>query len=372
MARTTRVLIYRLGSLGDTVVALPAFHLVAGAFPDAERRLLTNFPVASQAPPAAAVLEGTGTVHGYFRYSAGTRSWRELMRLWWQIVRWGPAVLVYLGPARGIDSARRDARFFRLCGIRRLIGVPVTEDMQQNRVTFDPALGCDTEEYEAQRLVRNLVELGVADLASPASWDLRLTAAEHARAASALAPAGGYPILAVSLGTKLQANDWEEPHWRELLGRLAALYPNHALALTGGDADREPSRRAAALWKEQASAGRCGAVLNLCGELTPRETAAVFARARVYIGHDSGPMHLAAAAGAPCIGIFSARGLPRRWFPFGSRHRVLYHRVSCSGCNLETCTIERKRCILSISVQEVLDSVQEVLDELAPILTRAT
>ena len=54
---TKRVLIYRLGSLGDTLIALPAFHLIARAFPGAERRLLTNFPVNVKAPPAAAILE---------------------------------------------------------------------------------------------------------------------------------------------------------------------------------------------------------------------------------------------------------------------------------------------------------------------------
>ena len=52
-----RVLVYRLGSLGDTLIALPSFHLIARAFPSAERRLLTNLPVAAKAPPAAAVLE---------------------------------------------------------------------------------------------------------------------------------------------------------------------------------------------------------------------------------------------------------------------------------------------------------------------------
>ncbi len=45
-----RVLIYRLGSLGDTLIALPALKLVARAFPDAERRLLTNFPVNVKGP----------------------------------------------------------------------------------------------------------------------------------------------------------------------------------------------------------------------------------------------------------------------------------------------------------------------------------
>src|ERR1700756_4479736 len=90
---TKRVLIYRLGSLGDTLIALPAF----------------------------------------FRSAVRTRSPGDLLSLWWRLLRWRPEVLIYMGPARGVESARRDARFFRLCGISRLIGVPVTEDMQQNR-----------------------------------------------------------------------------------------------------------------------------------------------------------------------------------------------------------------------------------------------
>ena len=47
--------------------------------------------------------------------------------------------------------------------------------------------------------------------------------------------------------------------------------------------------------------------MNLCGRLSIRETAAVMKHADVYLGHDSGPMHLAAAAGVPCVGIYTAR-----------------------------------------------------------------
>ena len=101
MGLAKRVLIYRLGSLGDTLVALPALHLVARAFPDAERRMLTNFPVNVKAPAAAAVLGDSGLVDGYFRYAVGTRSVRELAGLWWQLRRWRPDVLVYLGASRG-------------------------------------------------------------------------------------------------------------------------------------------------------------------------------------------------------------------------------------------------------------------------------
>ena len=350
---TKRVLIYRMGSLGDTLIALPALHLVARAFPDAERRMLTNFPVNVKAPPVAAILENSGLIHGYFRYAVGTRSPRELLSLWWQLVRWRPQVLIYLGPVRGVEAARRDAKFFRLCGIQRMVGVPDTEDMQQNRwQESEQAL-----EPEGARLARNLAELGDARLDDPASWDLHLTPAEHARAAQALAPVAGRSIIAVSVGTKVQSKDWGRDNWRALLARLAALYPDHALALSGAPEESEASEFAADGWRGVSS----GPVVNLCGLLTPRESAAAFAQARVFVGHDSGPMHLAAAVQTPCVAIFAARNKPRVWFPYGKQHRVLYHQTDCWGCGLETCIVERKKCLTSITVEEVVAEVRAVL-----------
>jgi ADP-heptose:LPS heptosyltransferase len=351
-----RILLYRIGSLGDTVVALPSLHLIARAFPNAERRLLTNFPIQVKAPPAAAVLEHTGLVHGYFRYSIGTRSLRELLALWWQLVRWRPHTLIYLNAPRGTKSARRDRRFFRLCGIRHMIGVPLTDEMQQNL----PNRSDQSLEYEAQRLARNIAVLGDARLDDPASWSLHLTEEEHTRAVEALAPVADCPLIAVSIGTKVQANEWGRENWRALLARLASLYPTYALAITGAAVDTEDSEFIAEDWRQ--TAGKHGHIINLCGKLSPRESAAVFSRARIFLGHDSGPMHLAAAVQTPCVAVFSARGKPRVWFPYGEQHRVLYHQVPCWGCELETCIVEKKKCIVSITVDEVLTQIRPILD----------
>jgi len=359
MGKGKRVLIYRLGSLGDTVVALPSLHLVARAFPDAERRLLTNVPVDVKAPPAAAVLGDSGLVSGYFRYAVGTRSMFGLAKLWWQLWRWRPEVLVYLGGSRGVESARRDARFFRLCGIREMVGVPLTEAMQKNLYgeaaagnAYDVTYGdC---EPEAARLARNIAELGDPRLGEAASWELWLTVAERATARAAIGVemlAG--PIIAVSVGTKVQAKDWGRENWRALLSKLAASHAGHGLLLTGAAEENEASEFAADGWR--AAGG--GPVANLCGKLTPRESAAALSSAKIFVGHDSGPMHLAAAMQVPCVAIFAARNVPRVWFPFGERHRVLYTRVDCMGCGLETCIVEKKKCILSITVDEVAQVV---------------
>ena len=133
-----------------------------GRFRGRRFRLLTNVPVSSKAPAAAAVLENTGLVQGYLGYTVGTRSLWELLKLWWQIVRWRPQVLVYLAGARGVEVAQRDARFFRMCGISRQIGVPLTEAMQLCHFGKTAVeAGVDAElEPESARLARNLAEAG--------------------------------------------------------------------------------------------------------------------------------------------------------------------------------------------------------------------
>ncbi|HEY8997503.1 MAG TPA: glycosyltransferase family 9 protein, partial [Edaphobacter sp.] len=221
------MLIYRLGSLGDTLIALPALNLVARAFPHADRRMLTNFPVNVKAPPAAAILDHTNLIHGFFRYSVGTRSPIELAKLWWTIASWRPNVLVYLAAKRGVAAAQRDAKFFRLCGIKKLIGIPLTEEMQKNL----PQPTYDSLEPEAERLVRNISSLGDGRLNDPANWDLHLTDAEVAKADAALGRLVGMPLIAVSVGTKVQSKDWGRDNWRALLSEIARTYPGYGLAL---------------------------------------------------------------------------------------------------------------------------------------------
>ncbi|HTX39316.1 MAG TPA: glycosyltransferase family 9 protein [Bryobacteraceae bacterium] len=343
-----KVLIYRIGSLGDTVVALPSFHLIARSFPRAERWMLTNFPVHAKAPASASVLGESGLVHGYMRYTVGTRNPTELLRLSWRIRRFNPDVLVYLTPARGEQAVRRDALFFQFSGVRRIVGLPEGE-LASSR--FDPATGL--WEREAARLLRCIDSLGMMDLSDLASWDLRLTNAETRRADRMLAPVGGAPLIACGPGTKMQAKEWGRERWRELLAKLSRELPGHALVLVGAKEDAEVSEYAAGSWK--------GSVVNLCGQLTPRESAAVLRCAKLFLGADSGPMHLAAAYGVSCVIPFAALDLPGRWYPIGVQHRSIYHQVECAGCRLTTCIEKKKVCIESITVGEVFQAAMQVI-----------
>jgi ADP-heptose:LPS heptosyltransferase len=343
-----KILIYRLGSLGDTLAAFPCFHLLERLFPQAERLLLTNFPVHAKAPAAAAVLGESGLVHGYIPYTVGTRRPDELLRVGWKIRRFGPDLLVYLMPIRPWKNVRRDEVFFRMAGVGRVVGLPRQED---NKRRQDSTTGL--YESEAHRLARGIGELGDAHPEDLANWDLRLTTAEKETARHALAPLAGQHLLVCAPGCKMQANDWEGENWRALLGRLYRKYPGYGLVMAGAKEDAAVCEVAATEWG--------GAKLSLAGRLTPRESAAVFSHAAVFLGPDSGPKHLAASVGVACVCVFGARDLPGVWFPPGERNQVIYHQPECFGCGLETCIENQKKCIRSVTVDEVENAVARVL-----------
>jgi ADP-heptose:LPS heptosyltransferase len=341
-ASVKRVLIYRLGSLGDTVVALPALHLIERTFPGSRRVLLTNMRTHAHAPAAYAVLEGSGLVHDFMDYPFSTRNAWELAKIWWKVVRFRPQVVIYLMRKRGKHSLVRDKWFFRLCGARRIVGLPVG-DLDQP--TFDPETGL--WEHEAARLLRSIHSLGDIDINDPASWDLRLTPEEEQKGLDALARFGDSPLIACGPGTKMPAKDWGQENWRGLLTRLSVELPSHGLVMIGAEQDAEASDYARAEWQ--------GPMANLCG-LTPRETAAILKRVELFLGPDSGQMHLAAAYGIPCAIVYASR-IPRGpWFPIGKGHEVVYHTVECSLCNLQVCIEQQKKCITSISVSEMVSA----------------
>lgn len=255
-----------------------------------------------------------------------------------------------MAEARGSIKAYRDALFFRSCGIRNLIGIPYSGDRQELRKLDGEA----RFESEAHRLARCISELGHIDLEDPGSWDLRLNQAEE-RAADELLGAEMPAFVAVSVGTKVEVKDWGEINWASLLSKVSSLYPELGLVLVGALDERARSDLVAVNWN--------GPKINICGLVPPRISAAVLKRSVLFVGHDSGPMHLAAAKEVRCVAIFSARNKPGAWFPIGTGHHVIYHQTDCYGCGLSRCIKHKKKCMETISVQEVFDAFCQKFEE---------
>jgi len=338
-----RVVVYRFGSLGDTLVVLPAFHLVRKAFPNAHITLLTNIPVHAKAAPMEAVLGGAGFYDDVLRYPVSMRNFDGLVRLRKSLKEGAYDCLVYMAsPKGGPMTSVRDFLFFRSCGIPQVIGVPFSRSALRSL----PVPGTNLYTSRTSRALESLSVLGKIDTGDPLAWDLGLTREETAEAESLLGRHGiASKFLAISAGTKMPAKDWEEHNWVALMRRLAEEYPGLPLVLLGVSEERERSERLLEIWS--------GPKANLCGLTSPRVSAAVLRNAVVMVCHDSGPMHVAATMGVPCVAIFSARAKPGEWFPRGDNHIVIYHKTPCWDCALEECVAKAKLCILSITVDEV-------------------
>ena len=83
--------------------------------------------------------------------------------------------------------------------------------------------------------------------------------------------------------------------------------PGTTLILLGAPDEWERSEKLRHTWKGQS--------INLSGKTSPRVSAVILEQCSLFIGHDSGPMHLASAVGIPTLGLFSWQNPPGQWFP---------------------------------------------------------
>jgi ADP-heptose:LPS heptosyltransferase len=257
----SRVLVIRHGAFGDIILTLPAFAAIRAHHPGAEITLLTTKPYAKL---------------------LGAAPWFDRVVVdakpeWWNL----PGLLRLRGALRGFDmvydlqTSGRSSRYFALAGRPRWSGI---------------AKGCACPDaanretlHTRERLEQQLRLAGVAMAVPDLSW--------------LAAPVPGLPA------------------------RYAVLVP-------GGSAHRPekrwPAENFAALGLEQpvvvgtaAEAPLAEAIggINLAGKTDFFQLATVLRGASLAIGNDTGPMHLAAALGVPCVSLFSAASDPARCAP---------------------------------------------------------
>ncbi len=346
-----RILIYRLGSLGDTLLALPCFRTIRAKFPQAQICLLTNAPVRDDALQMKEILIPVGTVDEVLTYPLGARNVSAILALIGDLQKRRFDVAVHLAAPRGWKTSLRDLAFLKLTGAKKIIGIPfASKDLY-------PSKGQQgTWEWEAERLARRVRPLVSVNLLDPTVWDLAVTAEDTEDATHLLARKEftAQRWIAASIGTKSDTKDWTEDNWLTLIRSLRTEYPEIGWVMIGAEIDFKRSERFLNEWS--------GPRLNLCGKTSFRVSAAVLKEAELFVGHDSGPMHLAAIMDTPCVAIFSARNFPGQWFPKGgSRNQIFYHRTSCFGCGLEVCVHHAKKCILSITPHEVGIAIRQIL-----------
>lgn len=112
--------------------------------------------------------------------------------------------------------------------------------------------------------------------------------------------------------------------------------------------------------------------INLVGKTTFTQLAAVFKHCHLFIGGDSGPLHIAAAVGTPTIGIFGPSD-PKLVAPRGESHIAIWKGVSCSPCyrpdtvrtdlDFSICPQGILECMENITVEDVLAAVRPQIEK---------
>ena len=147
-----------------------------------------------------------------------------------------------------------------------------------------------------------------------------------------------------------QTKRWPEDHWISLGKSLVDR--GLRILVTGGPAEAD-------LAKEITDGIGSGAV-SAAGKTDLFCLAGLLNRSRAVVSTDSGPMHVAAMAGARVVALFGPTH-PITSAPFGDVHRIMHHELHCSYCFKKVCPCQHE-CLDELYPEEVLNAVQDIFD----------
>jgi len=358
-----RVLVYQLGSIGDTVVAIPALKAIRRHYgPATEICLLHETRPEIKTSPAD-LLAGSAEVDRFISYPFAATAGRKFLSatlLLWRLRRENFQAVVYLAPGqRTFEQVKRDARFFRLCGIPQLIGFqafpkeflyPVDSDGRPGQVKHEAL--CRLE-----RLRTDGIEVSIeSDLSLPF---LRLPQHNLDGALRWLRAKRQKPdkkLVAICPGSKQPAKRWPAGGFIEI-GKRLAENGMYELLVVGGPAEAQTGDQLVKAWSEG---------LNAAGQFSVLGSAALLSQAAFIIGLDTGTTHLAAALGTPCVALYGAQDNPGRWDPLGEGHIVLRKKVPCAGCRIieAPCRVAGHPCMTGLDVETVWKAVLQMVNRI--------
>lgn len=353
LARIRRALVIKLRHHGDVLLSSPVFSVLKRAGPHIDIDALVYRETAPMLERHPAI----SVVHTIDRRLRGSAKLNAEWRLW-QALR-----------ARSYDLVIHLTEHPRGAWLTRMIGARYAVARERNdagawwRTSF-------THRYLLPRAtLRHTVETNLDALRRVGVWpeeaDKALVmvpgAEAEARAAVLLAAHGLVPgrFLLIHPGSRWLFKCWPVATTAALLDRLAAH--GWPLVLTGAS---DPAERAL---DNAIRLATHAPVVDLSGQLCLTELAALIATARLFIGVDSAPMHIAAAMRVPVVALFGPSG-ELEWGPWRVPHRVVASSVhSCRPCGNNGCGGSNiSDCLLTLPVERVNAAIAELLAETDP------
>jgi lipopolysaccharide heptosyltransferase I len=334
-----RILIVKLGSIGDVVHTLPALADLKRSFPEAEIDWLVE-------AKARVILNGNPWVHEVVEID--TQRWRR---------SWSLATLSEMRQiatrlrARCYDVAIdfqglwKSAAVSRLARPHRLVGFdPAALKEPGCRVFYDDLVKPASTARHVIDIYKELVRsLGVA--LGPHRFHLSVPSEDEQYVSEQLSSRRISDFVVLNPG-----GGWDTKNWPP--ERYALLYDQlHRETGLTGVLTWGPGEEPLVDSVVRATAGPKPVKIpsSLC------QLIALLRRARLFVGGDTGPLHLAAACGTPIVGIFGPTD-PLRNGPFSPEDIVVSHAVPCGPCYKRICPIRTKECLGLVQVREVVEA----------------
>lgn len=337
-----RILLVRLSALGDVLQTLPALAALRRGRPDAELAWLVE-------DRHAGVVEGHPDLDRVFvfrrRDLAREGRMRVLSALRRELRDFAPDVAVDLqGNLKGATLAR-------LSGAPRRIGLPRGEAREGASffATECPAPGAERE-HRADRALRLVAALGAQPGVPPRLPPLETDVVESIDTALTARGIDEAPILLVPGTSEFgRFKRWPTERFGELGRRLAQRLGRPVLVTAGPGEDELAD---AVVRHADGHVRRAPPTASLA------HLRALFDRAALVVGADSGPVLLAATGGTPTVALYGPKD-PAVYAPRGPHVAVAWKRVYCSPCILRRCG--DPICMTELTVDEVWPAVARAL-----------
>jgi ADP-heptose:LPS heptosyltransferase len=231
------------------------------------------------------------------------------------------------------------ALLLRMAGVPRIAAV--SEDYPGS--LLDVRVRDPGDVHEVQRALLVAEALGFS-LPEGDDGALRVTAGDEPLDAAVALPER---YVVVHPGASVPARAWAPERNRALVDALVAA--GRHVVVTGAPGERDLTAAVAGARRE--------GVVDLGGATTLAQLFGVLARADAVVVGNTGPAHLAAAAGTAVVSLFAPTVPAARWRPWAVAHELLFVDVPCAGCRARECPVDGHPCLGGVSVEDVVEAV---------------
>ena len=154
------------------------------------------------------------------------------------------------------------------------------------------------------------------------------------------------PMVILQPGARYWFKAWPPERYAELADRFRSQHGCQVL-IGGSDQDIDLAQQI----RQRAKSS----LVIMAGRTTIKQFAAIAKTSALFVGSDSGAMHIASAVGTPVVALFGPSS-PREWGPRGGPVEVLYKEIDCRSCFHPTCTKGEENCMKLIAVDEVMSA----------------